>query len=96
MELPDRLAVVHGVERRDLVDAHGWHFEDAPHFIHDADRGISELALAEVEEGHHGRFLVLWGVAFKDLGEEGFVLRGEFEGYRRVVLGCVAVLWTFC
>lgn len=59
VELPDRLAVVHGVEGRNLVNAHGWHFQPACDFVHDADAGEAVLALAEIEEGHHGGFLIL-------------------------------------
>lgn len=50
------------------------------------------MALAEVEERHHGGFLVLRWVAFEDFADEGFVLGGEFEGDGGVVVRGVAVL----
>ena len=52
------------------------------------------LALAEVEEGHHGCFFVLRGVAFEDFGDELLVDGVELEGDGGVVFGAVAVLET--
>lgn len=92
MKFPHGLPVVHGVEGGNFVDAHGWHLEDAGHLVHDGDGGVAELALAEVEEGHHGGLFVLRGVAFEDLGDEVFILGGELEGDRRIVFRSVAVL----
>lgn len=73
MKPPDRIPVVHRVERRHLVHAHGRHLQDARHLIHDADARETVLPLPEVEQGHHGRFLVLRRVAFEDLGDEFLV-----------------------
>lgn len=92
--LPDRLTVVHGVEGCDLVDAHRGHLKHASDFVHNADASVSVLALTEVEQGHHGRLLVLRRVALKDLIGEGEVLLGEGERESRVVGRGIAVLDT--
>lgn len=92
MEASDGLAVVHGVEGRDLVDAHGGHLEQPGDLVHDADAREAVLALAQVEERHHGRFLVLRRVPLEDLGDELLVDRVESERDRRVVLWAVSVL----
>lgn len=59
MELADRVAVVHGIERGNLVDPHGRHLEYPCHFVHDADAGEADLSLAEIEKWHDGGFLIL-------------------------------------
>ena len=92
VELANRGPVVHGVERGDLVDAHGGHLEDARHLVHDADAGEAVLALAEVEQRHDGGLLVLGRVPLEDLGDDGLILGGELEGDVGVVVGGVAVL----
>ena len=92
MEAAHRRAVVHGVEGRDLVHPHGRHLQDLRDGVHDADAGEAVLALAEVEERHHGRFLVLRRVAFEDLVDQLLVDGVELEGDGRVVVGGVAVL----
>lgn len=84
--------VVHGVEGGDFVNAHGGHFEDLGDFVHHAYACEAVLALAEVEEGHHGCFFVLGGVAFEDFGDELLVGGVEVEGDGGVVFGAVAVL----
>jgi hypothetical protein len=94
VKLADGRAVVHGIKRGHLVDAHRRHLEDAGDFVHDADGGKSVLALAEVEERHHGGFLVLRRVALEDLGDDGLVGGREFEGDVGVVVGGVAVLFN--
>ena len=73
--------VEHGVERRDLVHAHGRHLEQLRHVVHHADtRPSLILPLAEVEQGNDCRLLVLGRV----LGDDGLrafeVLRVELEG----------------
>ena len=50
------------------------------------------LSLAKVEQGHHGGFFVLWGVAFEDFGDEFLVDFVKVEGDFGVVLRGVAVL----
>lgn len=50
------------------------------------------LALAQVEDGHDGRLLVLRRVPLEDLGDELLVLRVELERDVGVVVGGVAVL----
>lgn len=50
------------------------------------------LALAKVQQGHHGRLLVLRRVALEDLIGEIKVLLGELEREGRVVDGTVSVL----
>lgn len=91
-ELAHGRTVVHGVEGGNLVDAHGWHFEDTSDLVHDADGGEAVLALAKVQNRHHGGLLVLRRVALEQLGDDGLILRREFEGDVGVVVGSVAVL----
>lgn len=91
-ELAHGRPVVHGVEGGDLVDAHRGHLEHAGDLVHDGDGGEAVLALAEVEERHHGGLFVLWRVALEDLGDDGLILLGELEGDVGVVVWCVAVL----
>jgi len=79
-ELAHGSAVVHGVERSDLVDSHGGHLEQAGDLVHDADAGEAVLALAEVQKGHDGGLLVLGGVSLEDLGHELLILGVELEG----------------
>lgn len=61
---PNWIAVVHGIESGDLVDAHRGHLQDPRNLVHNADaRPAVVLTLTEVEEGHDGGFLVLAWVA---------------------------------
>lgn len=90
--LANGLAVVHGVEGRNLVNAHWGHFEHASDLVHDADAGETVLALAKVEQGHDGGLLVLRRVALEDLIGEFEVLVGKLEREGRVVVRLVAVL----
>ena len=92
MKAADGRAVVHGVEGGDFVDSNGGHFEYAGNLVHDGYGGKTVLALAEVEEGHDGGFLVLGRVAFQDLGNEFFVGGVEFERDGRIVVWGIAVL----
>lgn len=92
MELAHRSAVVHGVESRDLIHTHGRHFQKSRYFIHDADAAESVLSLSEVEERHDRRLLVLGGVPGEDFLDKLLILRREFERYRGIVVGGVAVL----
>lgn len=92
MKPPHRIPVVHRVEGCHFVDPHGRHLQPSCHFVHDADAGEAVLALAEIEEGHHGGFFVLRGVAFEDLVDELVVDLVEGEGDRGVVIGGVAML----
>jgi hypothetical protein len=91
-ELADWRPVVHGVEGGDLVDPHGGHLKDAGDLVHDADAGEAVLALSEVQQRHDGRLLVLWWVPLEDLGDDGFIFGGKFEGDAGVVVGCVSML----
>jgi len=50
------------------------------------------LALAQVQQRHHRRLLVLRRVPLQDLGDQPLVQRVELEGDRRVVGLAVAVL----
>lgn len=90
--LANRLAVVHGVEGRDLVNAHRGHLEHASDLVHDTDAGEAVLALTEVKKGHDSTLLVLGRVALEDLIGECEVLLRKLERDGRVVLGAVAVL----
>ena len=42
----DRRSIVHRVERRYLVHAHGWHLEHTRDFVHYAETSPAKLALA--------------------------------------------------
>jgi hypothetical protein len=90
--LANRLAVVHGVEGRDLINTHWGHLEHASDFVHDTDAGEAVLALTEVKQGHDSSLLVLGRVALEDLIGEFEVLLGKLEREGRVVVGLVAVL----
>lgn len=92
MVLSNWCAVVHGVERGNLIHAHRRHLQDPRNLVHDAQAREAGLALPEVEQGHHGRLLVLWGVAGEDLFDDRIVLLAELEGDAGIVLGGVAVL----
>ena len=92
VEASHRCTVVHGVECGDLVDSHGRHFQDARHFVHDADAGEAMLSLPEVEQRHHCRFLVLARVSAQDLLDELLICSVELERDIEVVFGGVAVL----
>lgn len=52
------------------------------------------LPLPQVQQWHHGRLLVLRRVPLQDLVNQPLVLSCERERYRRIVVGCVAVLRT--
>ena len=93
---PHGVPVIHRVERRHLVYPHRWHFQQLGDLVHDADAREAVLPLAEVEEGHHGGFFVLRGVAFEDFGDELLVDFVEFEGDGGIVFWGVAVLRWYC
>lgn len=86
-------AIVHGVERGNLVDTHRGHLKNPRDFVHDTDRGESVLALAEVQDWHDSSLLVLRRVALEEFSDDGLILWREFEGNIGVVIGGVAVLW---
>ena len=50
------------------------------------------LPLAEVEERHHGCFLILWGIPLEDFLDEAVVLFGELERNRGIVVLGVTML----
>lgn len=50
------------------------------------------LALSEVKQRHYGGLLVLAGIPAEDLLDELLILFVEFEGYRGIIFGGVAVL----
>lgn len=88
----DFLAVEHGIEARDLVDADRRHFEDAGDLVHRGERQPAvALALGKVEESDHGRSLVVLRV----LREHGLDLRvvriGKIERRLERVVGDIAV-----
>lgn len=84
-------SVVHGVEGGDFVDTHRGHLQYPGHLVHDADTGEAVLALAEVEQRHHGSLLVLRGIPREHLLDELLILGRELEGDRGVVVGSIAV-----
>jgi hypothetical protein len=50
------------------------------------------LSLAEIEKGHHGRLLVLRGIAIENHFDERQILGGELEWYGRIVIFGIAML----
>ena len=50
------------------------------------------LALAEIEQGHHGGLFVLWRVTFEDFGNEFFIDGVELERYGRIVDRAISML----
>ena len=89
----DWVAVVHGIESRDLVHPHGRHFQEPRYLVHDADaRPAVILALTEIQQRHDGCFLVLRGVAGEDFLDDGEIGVREFERNVGVVFGSVAML----
>lgn len=89
---PDRVAVVHGVERRNLIHTHRRHLQDPRHLVHDADAREAVLPLAQVQQGHDGSFLVLAGIPRQHFLHELLILGIELEGNVKVVLRSIAVL----
>lgn len=92
VELADRVAVVHGVEGRNLVNSHGRHLQESRNLVHDTDAGEAVLPLSKVEQRHDGGLLVLAGIAGQHFLDELLILCVELEGDVEVVLGSVAVL----
>ena len=90
--LPNRIPIVHGVERRNLIHPHWRDLQYPRNLIHHAQARESMLSLSEVEDGHHGRLLVLGWVALEDLFDELIVLLCELEGDVRVVFGGITML----
>lgn len=64
VESPHGVTVVHGVERRHLVDTHGRHLQYPGYLVHDTDASEAVLPLPEIEQGHHGGLLILRGIPF--------------------------------
>lgn len=85
-------AVVHGVKGSNLINTHRRHLQQTSNLIHDADARETVLSLTEIQQGHDGRLLVLWGVSAQDLFDELLIGGIEFEGDVGVVVGAVAVL----
>ena len=79
VESPDRISVVHCIKRGYLVHPHGGHLQQPGDFIHDADAREAVLPLTQIQQGHHGGFLVLRRVPFEDLGNEFLVDGIELE-----------------
>jgi hypothetical protein len=50
------------------------------------------LSLAEIQQGHYSRLLVLWWVSLEDLVDELVILCRELERDIRVIFGRVAML----
>ena len=72
--------VVHGIEGRDLVHTHGWHFQYPRYLIHDADASETVLSLSKIEKRHNSSLLVVGGVSRDDLLDELLILGTELEG----------------
>ena len=90
--LANRLTVVHGVKGCDFVDTHRGHLQEPGDLVHDTDACVTVLALAQIQQGHDSRLLVLGRIALEDLIDKFEVLLGELERKARVVGGLVAVL----
>ena len=92
VESANRRSIVHCVEGSNLVDAHRGHLQDPSNLVHDADTCEAMLPLSKVEKRHHGRFLILWGVAFEDLIDKLLVDGIELERNLGVVVRSVSML----
>ncbi len=92
MKFPNRVLVIHRIERSHLIYPHRRHVQYLRNFIHHTYATETKLALSQIEEWHHGRLLVLWGIAFEDLLDEPLVEGGEFEGDGGIVLRCGTML----
>lgn len=74
--------VEHGVKRRDLIDAHGWHVQHLRDIVHDADaRPSFVLPLAKIQKRNHCSLLVLRRIARDDFLCTPEVVWSEREGY---------------
>ncbi len=80
MILADLIPIIHRIKRRNLIHPHRRHLQNPRHLIHDTQATEACLSLSEIEQWHHGRFLVLWWVARQDLLDDGLVGGGEGEG----------------
>lgn len=92
MPLPNWIAIVHGIERCNLIHPHWRHLQYSSDLIHYTQARESMLSLSEIENWHDGSFLVLWRVAFEDLFDELVVLLRKLEGNIGIVLGRIAML----
>ena len=92
MPLPNRVTVVHSVERRNLIDTHWRHLQYPCNLIHHAQARKSMLSLSEIEDWHDSGLLVLGRVAFEDLVNELVVLLRELKGDVRIVFGGISML----
>ncbi len=85
--LSDLLAVEHGVEGCDFVDAGRFDLADLCHLVHGGyGKPAPVLALGEVEEGDDSGLLVVVGVFGEDLFDATVVFFGEVK-----VLRCCVV-----
>jgi hypothetical protein len=72
--------VEHGVESRNFIHSHRWHFEQLRHIIHNAyARPSLVLPLAKVQEGNDSCLLVLGRIMRDDFIGVFKVLRCELE-----------------
>ena len=89
--------IVHGVEGRDLIDAHIGHIELAGDIFHHRHgqpalrlRFRTDLPLGEIEQRHHGGLLAAGGIAGDDLlGLRGILCRPRKRAPARAGLGFV-------
>jgi len=92
VEFSNRIAIKHGVEGRDFVDANARHIQHIGTPLHSAQwQPPSVLSLSQVKNGNErGLFM-----PFRIIGLDGFnsleILLGEFEGNIGVVLRRVPV-----
>jgi hypothetical protein len=92
MPLAYGTSVVHCVECSNLIDTHRRHLQQSSNFIHDAQACETMLPLSEIENWHHGRFLVLWWIALQNLIDELVILLRELEGNASIIIRRIAVL----
>lgn len=92
MPLPNRITIVHSIERRNLIHPHWWHLQYPRNLVHHTQACKSMLSLPEIENWHDSSFLILWRVAFEDLLDKLVVLLRELEGNVRIVFGGIAML----
>lgn len=92
MPFSNGVPVIHGIERRNLINTHWRHLQYPRNLIHNTQARKSMLSLSQIEDGHNSRLLVLGRVAFEDLIDELVVLLGELEGDVRIIFGGISML----
>lgn len=84
--------VEHGVKGGHFIDTHGWNLKDPGDFVHNRDRGETQLSLTEIQKWHNSCLFVLRRILFEDLLDAFLVFWRELERNAGVVLGRVTML----